>query len=170
MEALPSGGSSTPGPDPAFDFTFSGGGILAFGTLDAYSNGDGTFTATTGSVTVIGGSVGTPISLYANPAPPGEVISPSGYFIYDDQLLPGQNPSITNGGLLFRDSSGFEVNIFSNGPGPGTYQYYENTGVNTYGNFTLTAVPEPATFVMGGTALLAGLGYTWIRRRKVAIA
>ena len=105
-----------------------------------------------------------------NPSPPGQQYSPSGLFIYDDQLLPGQNPLILNGGLLFTSGS-TEVNIFSE---PGTYRYYEGVAggypYDSYGSFTLTAVPEPATFVMGGTALLVGLGYTRIRRRKVAIA
>jgi hypothetical protein len=32
----------------------------------------------------------------------------------------------------------------------------------------ITAVPEPDTLVMGGTAALLGLGYWW-RRRKCAV-
>jgi hypothetical protein len=159
------------GADPAFYFTFSIGGVTGSGTLFATSNGDGTYTAISGTATETGAnSQGTmALSLIANPTPTGEVVSQSGFFLYDDQLLPGQNPLITNGGLLFRSANGNEVNIYSNGAS--SYQYYENNGYNTVGsNFTLTAVPEPATFVMGGTALLAGLGYTLIRRRKVAIA
>jgi hypothetical protein len=164
----------TPGADPPFDFSFSGGGVTAIGSLDATANGDGSYTAISGSVTVYGSpnlTSGTTLSLYLSPNGTSQATSPSGFFWYDNQLMPSLNPLITNNGLLFRDSgTNFEVNIFSNGPGPGTYQYYENTGFNTFGDFTLTAVPEPATFVMGGTALLAGLGYTLIRRRKVAIA
>ena len=43
-----------PGADPLFDFSFSGGGISGSGTLDATANGDGTFTAFSGTATVTG--------------------------------------------------------------------------------------------------------------------
>ena len=87
-------------------------------------------------------------------------------------MLPGQNPLITNPGLLFTLGDGTEVNIFSNGPSlgspNGTYTFYENNGFNINGTFTLTAVPEPATLVMSGMAGLVGLGIVGIRRRKVS--
>jgi hypothetical protein len=171
---MPSVGGSTaslpPGADPLFDFSFSGGGINGSGTLDATANGDGTFTAFSGTATVTGAPNGeSTLTLYANPSAPGEVLSPSGYFIYDSQLLPGQNPLITNGGLLFT-SSGYEVNIFSNGPG--SYTYYDNSGYNTPVSFSLSeaipsqSVPEPSTLILGGIACLMGLGFAWRRRCK----
>ena len=106
--------------------------------------------------------------LIPNPTPPGEVLSPSGFFLYDDQLLPGQNPLITNGGLLF-SINGVEVNIFSNGPGPGTYEFYENNGFNILGNFSLTpaSVPEPSSLILGSFGIMAGLVTAFVRRRKI---
>jgi hypothetical protein len=181
-------GSPAPasGADPQFDFTFVGGvggnigGIVsASGILDATSNGDGTFTA----ITVVGGSgsVVSPdytglITLIANPSPPSEVVSPSGFFLYDDQLLPSQNPLITNGGLLFAPSGPApfsEINIFSNGPfSPSNpnYQYYENNGNYTFGTFTLTAVsapvPLPRTAGVGFVMLGVFGGLAALRKRR----
>jgi hypothetical protein len=171
---MPSVGGSTaslpPGADPLFDFSFSGGGINGSGTLDATANGDGTFTAFSGTATVTEAPNGeSTLTLYANPSSPGEVLSPSGYFIYDSQLLPGQNPLITNGGLLFT-SSGYEVNIFSNGPG--SYTYYDNSGYNIPVSFSLSeaissqSVPEPSTLILSGIASLMGLGFAWSRSCK----
>lgn len=127
-----------------YDFTFSGGGITASGTLYA----PGTFgvlegNATTGSIVVTGdpnlSGVGT---LFASPNGPGvQTTSPSGYFYYDNTLYPGLDPLVDNNGLLFIDN-GFEVNIYSNGSG-NQYQIYDNQGVTQGGGtFTLTYVPE----------------------------
>ena len=157
------------GADPLFDFSFSGGGISGSGTLDATDNGDGTFTAFSGSGTVIGAPNGESLlTLYPSASPPGEVLSPSGYFIYDSQLLPAQDPRLTNGGLLFF-SSGYEVNIFSNGPG--SYTYYDNSGFNTPVSFSVwqavtpAGVPEPPTLILAGIGSLIGLVFAWYRRR-----
>ena len=164
-----SGGSA--GGDPMFTFTFTGGGIDASGILNANANGDGTFTATGNTMSftsTIGGDPGT-YGLIQNPTPTGEVYSPSGAFIYDDQVLPGQNPLITNGGLLFGNGT-LEFNIFSNGPGPGTYSFYEYNPNGGYvaiatGNFTLTAVPEPSAVFIASFGSIAFAAYGWRRRR-----
>jgi hypothetical protein len=164
------------GADPFYSYTFvsTDGLTFASGLLDATSNGGmpETFTANSGTGFVSGATFSGSMGLVANPNTTGASYSASGFFIYDDQLLPGQNPSITNPGLLF-NLGGVEVNIFSNGPGPGTYQFYEynaSTGVqfSTYGTFTLSAVPEPASLLMSGMAGLVGLGIVGARRRKVS--
>lgn len=156
-----------------FSFTGDGGLNGASGTLDATANGDGTFTATSGTITEFG-PVGTGTGvLIANPSAPAAQTSPSGFFIYDDQLLPGQNPLITNSGLLF-SVGGQEINIFSNGADTGTgsnYQIYSNTGANQTGNFALSevAVPEPATWGL----MLVGFGFAGVAlrsSRKTAVA
>jgi hypothetical protein len=136
-----------------YDFTFNGGSITASGELYA----PGTFGVTPGNATsgniIVSGDpnlTGTG-TLFANPNGPGvEALSPSGFFVYDDTLYPGQDPSIDNGGLLFIDNGNFlEINIYSNGSGA-QYTLYDNTGFNTGGSgtFTLTYVPEYGSLSM----------------------
>jgi PEP-CTERM motif len=153
-----------------FSFTSNDGADSASGTLQASANGDGTYTATSGTITSFGSVTdnGSGV-LVADAAAPAPSLSPSGFFIYDDQLLPGQNPLITNNGLEFA-VGGAEINIFSNGAGPGTYQLYNNNGNNVLGDFALTAgaVPEPANWAL----MLVGFGSMGVamrsRRRTVA--
>ncbi|MGZ3377922.1 MAG: PEPxxWA-CTERM sorting domain-containing protein, partial [Phenylobacterium sp.] len=134
-----------------FSYTSNDGTQSASGTLNADLVAPGQYDATSGTITAFGpleAGVGT---LIANPNSPNTAGSPSGFFTYDDQLLPGQNPLITNPGLLFA-IGGDEVNIFSNGPGPQTYQFYVNNGGNDLGNFALSqvggGVPEPAAWAL----------------------
>jgi hypothetical protein len=158
-----------------YDFISNDGLETASGDLIATANGDGTYTAVSGTITLIGGEqVAGAGALTANPGAPSSEYSASGAFIYDDQVLPGQNPGITNPGLLF-DVAGLEVNIFSNGPSAaapdGTYSldtFAEGGYLTSTGAFTLTAVPEPAawsTMLIG--ASLAGAAMR--RRRQVSI-
>jgi hypothetical protein len=146
-----------------FRYTSNDGSEAASGTLSATANGDGTYTAQSGVINGSGLVAAGAGSLIANPAPPAASYSPSGFFTYDDQLLVGQNPLITNAGLLF-DIGGAEINIFSNGPGPGGYQFYNNNSANDLGDFALTQVPEPATW--GLMLVGCGLAGTAIRRRR----
>lgn len=153
---------AAPGPDPIFDFTFNIGPDTGYGSLSATDQGGGVFIATAGTLTVTSiWDFGT-YSLYTDPSAPSEISSPSGFFLFDDLLLPSQNPLITNGGLLFT-KGGFEINIFSNGAD--AYQFYDNTGYNNVGTvFTLTdPVPEPSALV------LFSIGFTglWFIRRKL---
>ena len=74
--------------------------------------------------------------LIPNSSCSGSVYSPSGCFIYDDHLLIGQDPLISNPGLLFNTSSGLELNNYSNGPG--SYTTYISHGLNAASNFPLT--------------------------------
>jgi hypothetical protein len=189
--AVPSGFTPTgvgtlpaPGGDPMFAYSFSGpNGLSGSGILDAVFDGNGTYSATGGSGTVVSPDYVGSMSLIPNVPSnnPNEIGSPSGAFIYDDQLLPAQNPLITNGGLLFSPTgpgpAGFsEINIFSNGPS--SYVYYDNTpggnthpgngyGYNAYPitNFTLTAIPIPKS-LWGGLALLGAMGAFRIVRKQ----
>jgi hypothetical protein len=166
-----------------FDITFTSNdrSTLAVASVTADPLGGGAFEATAGSITVSG--LNTPFTqgnygLVPNPNYPGStaaLVSQSGYFIYDDQVLSGQNPFLTNPGLLFLGpgNSTIELNLFSNGassPVPnGTYQLYDNTGVNLYGDATIRAVvPEPTTMI-AGTLLLLPFGASTIRilRKRV---
>lgn len=144
-----------------YDFTSNDGLETAGGDLIATPNGNGTYTAISGTITLIGDEqVSGAGALTANPSAPSTIYSPNGAFTYDDQLLTAQNPGITNPGLLF-DVAGLEVNIFSNGPSAaapnGTYSLDTSTGggyLTSIGAFTLSAVPEPAVWTM----MLIGAG------------
>ena len=160
-----------------FDFTFlaNDGSENATGVLFATDNGDGTFTATGGTINLSGVfSDSGAAALLPDPSAPTFTFSPSGFFIFDDQVLPSQNPSITNDGLLFILPNTHEVNLFSNGPSlpvpNGSYQLYDNTGEYVYGAFSAAAaVPEPAAWALM-TLGFGGLGAVLRRRRTAAVA
>ena len=161
-----------------FLFSFTGDASMngASGTLDATANGDGSYTATSGTVTTFGPVAGTGTGvLIANPSAPAAQNSPSGYFTYDDQLFPGQNPLINNNGLLF-SVNGHEINIFSNGPDNGAgsnYEIYSDNGTFQTGNFALSpvegGVPEPASWALMLTGFgLAGAAVRASRKHALA--
>jgi hypothetical protein len=63
-------------------------------------------------------------SLVTNSGPPNAQYSPTGMFIYDDLVMPGSDPVVTNPGLLafggpglgtMPEGKGSEINFFSNG-------------------------------------------------------
>jgi hypothetical protein len=149
-----------------FQFTYSGGEDLASGILFATPNGDGSFTALSGS----GQFDGFSITLMANPNGTSNATSPGGYFVYDNQLFPGQDPLLNSNGLLFsmQDGNATELNIYGNGA---CQSYTAETHVESYnysnGTFDASAVPEPATLplVLGGSLVL-GLA-CHLRRRVV---
>jgi PEP-CTERM motif len=150
-----------------FTFTFSGANTSGSGQLVATDNGDGTFTALSGSATDTVNGVTDTLNLFLNPNGTTLTYSPSGFFIFDNQLYPDSNPLIANGGLLFTSSTQ-EVNLFSNGVD--SYLYYQQDGFNEPIAFTLTAaesaaVPEPASIALFGLGI-AGIGV--LRRRKAS--
>jgi hypothetical protein len=147
--------------DQIFDFTFSGPTASGFGTLHTTDNGDGSFTAISGSGTETVGTTTDTLTLIFNSAGTARNSSPSTVFNFDNQLFPSANPFISNGGLLF-SSSTQEVNLFSNGPG--SYQFGQQNRFNEATTFTLTAVPEPTTFALLSLGLL---GFA-VSRRKAA--
>lgn len=84
-----------------FNFTYSGSLYSGSGTLVATNNGNGSFTATSGS----GFFDGFLISLIANPSAPNFRNSPSGAFYYDDLLFP-KSSSVCQGRLKFPHFAG----------------------------------------------------------------
>ncbi len=141
------------GFEPLFNYSFTIGPDTGYGNLNTTDIGNGEFLATSGTLTVTGGEDVGEYSLF--PGGPGEMNSPSGYFLYDDLLYPSLDPDVDNGGLLFT-GNGLEINIFS--LGPDNYQFYANSGYNNLGNqFTGKAAPGggqtyPAKFVFDVTA------------------
>jgi hypothetical protein len=121
--AIPSGISPF-----TFIATDSASSTFSYGLLMASANGDGTFTATWGSnftaatttcgsylMVISGPEVGL-YDLFPNPNPPTPFSSPTGAFMANDVLYPGQNPSLDQFGLLFSTGNGLEINIRGNGP------------------------------------------------------
>ena len=144
--------------EPLFDFSFAIGSQTGNGTLNVADRLNGQYLATAGSLTVDGiYDIGT-YPFY--PGGPGIVTSPSGQFMYDNLLFPAYpstNPSIDLDGLLFRNSSGFEVNIWGNGPN--AYEYDDSGYAHdvTGAPFTVSIDPGggqtfPAKFVFDVTA------------------
>jgi hypothetical protein len=132
----------------------------ATGSLVTIDNGNGSFTAISGS----GLFDNLPITLIPNVNAPNTAYSPTGYFYYDDLVLPNQNPLVTNPGLLFsiNDHGATELNIFSEGP---SYIAYLNNGFNDSGSVGGTPIPEPTTLplVIAG---ISGVGLFWRLRPK----
>ena len=158
-----------------FDITFlsNDGSTIANAVVSGTPIGGGVYEATGGSIQITGNPAFSqlPYSLIPNPNAPSASYSPSGYFIYDNNVLTGQNPFLSNSGLLFGDGY-VEINLFSNGasqPVPdGTYQLYQNNGANRFGDATISAVPEPTT-VISGVLMLLPFGTSTLRilRKKV---
>jgi hypothetical protein len=103
---------------PIYTFTFSGAHETGGGSFSTIENGDGSLTAVTGSeYDTIDGTTEY-LTLITDPAAPtGIAYSPSGAFWYDDKLIPGSDPLLTLGGLMFVGTGGLEINIWSTGPG-----------------------------------------------------
>ncbi|MBY0583571.1 MAG: PEPxxWA-CTERM sorting domain-containing protein [Sphingomonas sp.] len=152
-----------------YSFSADNGAAGAFGTLEATDNGNGSFTATSGTITTFGTIAMGSGTLIPNPNAPAPSTTPTmnGFFIiYDDLLFPGQNPLVNINGLAF-NINGTNINIYSPN-GPSSYAVFDNgsTAV-TPGNFSLSqvaAVPEPATWAM----MIVGFGMigAGIRSRK----
>jgi len=160
-------GSFTPGADPLFDFTVSIGPDTGFGSINATDEGGGTFLATSGTLTVTGGSdVGTYTLV---PGGPSGMISPSGAFIYDNLVFPASDPTLDGDGLLF-SGGGLEINIWGNSPDNYSFYSYENGGYNVQDTDSgqvafFAATPEPSAMVLLGS-LLVGLGLNGRRKTQ----
>lgn len=111
-----------------------------------------------------------PVTSGTHNGPAGSYTSPSGFFWYDDLLMPGSVPSLDLYGLLFQVGSA-EINIFANGTDPSQglgYTIYDNNGASDTGTFDVipnTVTPEPSTLILLGSALL-GLAIALHRKTR----
>lgn len=153
--------------DQIFFFSFAGATVSGSGMLNATDNGDGSFTAVSGSGTqTVGVAAPDTLTLIFNPNGTTISFSPGGFF-FDNQLFPGNDPLISDAGLLF-SSSTQEVNLFSNIGGG--YQFAQQDGFAEAITFLLSdsppvqTVPEPTSMVLFGIGLLA---FAAFRRRQL---
>ncbi len=152
--------------DQVFNFTYSDALTTATGSVTASDNGNGSFTAYTGTLLISGSSFDGLYSLWLNPAAPATAYSPRNVFIIDNQVFPS-GPSLFNQyGLLFTSPTR-EVNVWGNGAGVpwslwsstgSGYDYSNDQGAVTYES---NPVPAPA-----GAIALAGLGMFFMRRAR----
>jgi hypothetical protein len=131
-----------------FSFEDSNGLVTGDAMLSANPvlNDPGAFLATSGNLDITAPAadgISGEYQLFQNPSAPNASTSPTGLFIYDDLVMPGSNPVVTNPGILafggpsgnnVPEGKGDEINFFSSGSN--TYDLY--TGAN--GNYPYSYV------------------------------
>ena len=142
-----------------FDWTFSGGGVTASGTLTGTPIGGGVYDLTGGTILVSGAtengsgvlvpinpSQGIPSTNHQNNDPfytlPGDTGGID--FTYDDQLTLAPNQQLSGNGLLFA-IGGYGINLWGNSSS--NYEFFQGFyQVDAQGSFTATPVstPEPS--------------------------
>ncbi len=146
-----------------FTFNYSSISVCGSGTLSGELNGDGSLSIVSGHLDVTSSAAAGGYDLMPNSNGRAAILSPSGFFIIDNQLFPSHDAKLSWYGLLFGNGS-TEVNIWGNGDGnPYTFYAHGAHDVSDNGSFSLSSVPAP-----GGMALMTLGGVTLgMRRRRV---
>jgi hypothetical protein len=110
------------------NFSFTISTETAYGSVNVTDQGGGVWLATSGTLTVTGGSdVGTWTLIAGGP---GVTTSPLGGFLYDNLITPAVNPALDVDGLLF-GITGKELNVWGNSAN--NYSFYDYTTAGGYG-------------------------------------
>ncbi|XVJ58380.1 MAG: hypothetical protein HEQ23_02870 [Tepidisphaera sp.] len=163
--AVASVGASAHAQSQDFIFDFRSDMVCATGRISGLMNSDGWVSILDGELEVIAGAHAGRYDLIDNPGGTSASISPAGYFIYDNQLAPGEPSSLNTYGLLF-GAGGTEINIWGNGAN-NPYTFYARNGsaiLSSDGGFTIASIPEPAGVELAGL----GLGAACAVRRRVS--
>jgi hypothetical protein len=132
-----------------FTATDNDSGTSSYGVLNTSANGDGSYTATGGYLIILNGPIAGKYDLFPNPNAPKLYfyILPGGNsFAFDNQLFPGESPTLDGLGLLFTGGT-LAINISGNPGAPYSFFYFDtaNPGQGFVGtknaSFTLASTP-----------------------------
>lgn len=147
-----------------FTFNYQSISVCGHGTLSAITNGDGSLSVTGGQLFVTSSPAAGTYDLIPNANGRAAILSPSGFFIVDNQLFPSQNAKMNVYGLLFGNAN-TEVNIWGNGDN-NPYTFYAHGGlvgnISDNGSFSLASVPAPGAMAL----MTAGCLTMGLRRRR----
>lgn len=158
----------------SFNFSFKDGNVSGLGTLYGTFENSGSWLLTSGNGTFNDGVNSGTISLILNPSGPSySAISPSGYFVYDDQLFPFFGPSqlVDEDGLLF-SFNGVELNLWQTGASPGGGGWAESNGNGDLnGGFTITStsLQQPPSITILGTSVTVSPGATTANTSSITV-
>lgn len=142
-----------------FIFDFRSDMVCGTGTLNGVARGNGWFSIVGGNLSVASGVYAGSYNLIGNANGTNPIISPTGFFIYDNQIAPDAPSSLNIYGLLF-GSGTTEINIWGTGVNK-PYIFYAHGGSGnqtTTGQFTVTAIPAPGAIALAGLGVVA-LGF-----------
>jgi hypothetical protein len=156
---------ATPIGDPMFTYTFDFVGNVGSGSLNTTLVSAGEYNATSGSLTITGGSYAGSYSL----VPGGPSLATDDSINYDNDIFPSSTAELDGLGLLFGnatylidiDEETGDVFLAATDIATGVTACCTNTGPES--DFSVSEVPEPASFALFGAALIA---FGAARRRK----
>jgi ABC-type antimicrobial peptide transport system permease subunit len=126
-----------------FNFSFIGQENTVSGTFVTTPMGDGQFLITDIQNGMVDGNTIT------------AVLAPGTYEVNDNLLFDPKNPEyFDSNGVSFTDQNDVEYNLYFFF----VYNLLSTSDIDDNGTFTLTEVPEPASLVMLGTAVLGAAG------------